>query len=112
MPDPGTPTNAGTLARRDAQAMMRYDANKRSAGVAYLLLFVLGGFGAHRFYLKRTKSAFAMLAVVAVSVALLWVGIGYLGAVVLCTWELVDLFLIPGMTRDYNNKLIANLEKP
>ncbi|MBN9561670.1 MAG: TM2 domain-containing protein [Alphaproteobacteria bacterium] len=92
-----------------AQVMMRYDANKRSAGIAYLLWFFLGSLGAHRFYLKHTGSALAMLLIFLGSLALTVVAIGVFGLIVVGIWALVDAFLIPGMARDYNNRLISNL---
>ena len=35
----------------DTERMMRYDANKKSALLAYILWFFLGFFGLHRMYL-------------------------------------------------------------
>ena len=95
------PTEAGIL--------VRYDANKRSAGIAYLLWFLLGTLGGHRFYLKRQGSAAILLIITVVSVLLSYVVIGVFGFFFVGLWLLLDLFLIPGMTRDYNNKLIASL---
>lgn len=109
MSDPGAAANAAATAHHDAQAMMRYDANKKSVVVAYILWFFFGIVGAHRFYLKRTGSAVAMLAIFVVSIVLSVVGIGFLGYGVLGLWVLIDAFLIPGMTRDYNNRLISSL---
>lgn len=97
-------------AHRDTQAMMRYDANKKSAGIAYVLWFFFGGLGGHRFYLKQTGTAIAMLVIFLVSIPLSFVVIGLIGFAVVYVWVLVDAFLIPGMTRDYNNKLITNLD--
>ena len=37
----------------DTVVLMQYDANKKSAVVAYLLWFFLGMLGAHRFYLSQ-----------------------------------------------------------
>lgn len=84
---------------RDVQTMMRYDANKKSLGVAYLLWFFFGLIGGHRFYLKRTGTAIAML-VLCVTIV---------GIPIAVIWSLVDAFLIPEMARDYNNRLIAEL---
>ncbi|PTJ60864.1 NINE protein, partial [Mammaliicoccus sciuri] len=37
-------------------------ANKgKKTGIAYILLILLGGFGAHRFYLEKTGSAVGLL---------------------------------------------------
>ena len=48
------------------EGQIRYDADKKSKLVAYLLWFFLGAFGAHRFYAKRVLSGFIQL--------LMWIG--------------------------------------
>lgn len=58
-----------------------YEAGRKSAGVAYLLWFFLGTFGAHRFYLKRTMSGWIQFGVhvggwVLIALALWHVGQG------------------------------------
>lgn len=93
----------------DATALMRYDANKRSALVAYLLWFFLGSFGAHRFYAGRIGSGVAQLVITLFSMLLTFVLVGYAGLFLIGLWVLVDAFLIPGMIRGYNNQLIASL---
>ncbi|MDH0030935.1 TM2 domain-containing protein [Acinetobacter sp. GD03873] len=76
--------------------------SKKSKGVAYLLLFILGGIGAHRFYLEAIPSALVLLAVTICSFVftplLIITGI----------WFFVDLFLIPSITDKYNNKLLLD----
>jgi len=89
--------------------MMRYDAAKRSAFVAYLLWFFLGTFGAHRFYLGRAGSGLAMLAIFALSWLLTFVLIGYAGLLLIGIWWVVDAFLIPGMTASYNTRLVDRI---
>jgi len=93
----------------DASRMMRYDANKRSALIAYLLWFFLGYLGVHRFYLQRPLSGVLMLLLTAVSWLLTVIVIGWLGLMLAGLWWLIDALLIPGMTQDYNNRLIARL---
>ena len=100
---------SGDVFRADAKAMMRYDANKKSDLVAYLLWFFLGYLGVHRFYLGRTGSGIAMLLISVVSVPLCLIAIGFAGLLVIGIWWLIDALLIPGMTRDYNNRLINGL---
>lgn len=95
----------------DATALMRYDANKKSALIAYLLWFFLGGLGAHRFYLGRTGSAVAILLLTIFSSLLTIVTVGFIGFFVVGLWWTVDAFLIPGMVRAYNNGLIAQLSR-
>ena len=94
---------------QDARAMLLYDASKKSTGVAYLLWFLFGAVGGHRFYLGRTGSAIAMLLIFLASWPLLLVGIGVFGFGVVGMWALVDAFLIPGMLRMHNAALIATL---
>jgi len=85
--------------------MMLYDANKRSAGIAYLLWFFVGFLGGHRFYLKRNGTAATLL----ILTLLLVIGIGAFGLAFAGLWLLVDVFLIPGMTQEYNDNLIGTL---
>jgi TM2 domain-containing membrane protein YozV len=103
------PATKRTPVSTDATIMMRYDANKSSAGVAYLLLIFFGIFGAHRFYLGRSGSAAAMLIIFIASFVLSFVFVGFVGFIVLATWVFVDLFLIPGIVAEHNNRLIADL---
>jgi TM2 domain-containing membrane protein YozV len=88
------------------KSVLAYDANKKSAGIAYLLWFFLGYLGAHRFYLGRTGTAVTILLLTGVGILLSAVFIGLFVLVVLAIWLLVDVFLIPGMVRQYNNNLI------
>ena len=76
----------------------------KSKGIAYLLWFLLGGLGLHRFYLGRTGSAFGMI-------ALLVLGIITGGVLLLplMIWLLVDLFLISGMVDQSRNELRVKL---
>jgi TM2 domain-containing membrane protein YozV len=39
----------------------RYNAEKKSIAIAYILFFIAGGFGAHRFYLGKTGTAFLFI---------------------------------------------------
>ena len=83
----------------DARAMMLFEANKKTALVAYLLWFFLGAFGAHNFYLKRTG----------VAVAQLILSVTIVGLLITVFWVLVDAFLIPGWVRNQNNLLATQL---
>lgn len=93
----------------DAQQMMLYDANKKSAMVAYALWFFLGMFGAHRFYLDRSGSGAAQLLLTIGSFILLAIVIGAFSLLAVAVWVLVDAFMIPDWVREYNNRLIARM---
>jgi TM2 domain-containing membrane protein YozV len=83
----------------DTRAMMLFEANRKTALVAYLLWFFVGFFGGHNFYLKRTG----------IAVTQLILSITIVGAVVTAVWILVDAFLIPGWVRNQNNLLVTQL---
>lgn len=93
----------------DAKKLMQYEANKKSAGIAYLLWFLFGMFGVHRFYLGRSGSGAAILVLTLLSFFLSFVGIGFLTIFIPAIWVLIDIFLIHGMVHDYNNTLINML---
>jgi TM2 domain-containing membrane protein YozV len=71
----------------------------KSAGTAYLLWIFLGGFAAHRFYLRRTLSAVIFLAVWWGGWATIALGVGIFLVAAGAIWLVVDLFLIPDMAR-------------
>ena len=84
----------------NARAQMMYDANRKSTGVAYLLVIFLGGLGAHRFYLGHPGTAAVQLVLWVLgwpTAGLFWVPLGI--------WILIDLFLIPGMARARNMEI-------
>jgi TM2 domain-containing membrane protein YozV len=83
----------------DTRAMMLFEANKKTAVVAYVLWFFLGIFGGHNFYLKRTGVAIAQLIL----------SLTLVGMIITVVWALVDAFLIPGWVRRQNNLLAAQL---
>jgi TM2 domain-containing membrane protein YozV len=83
----------------DTRAMMLFEANKKTALVAYILWFFLGLFGGHNFYLKRTG----------VAVTQLILTLTIVGMVITIIWVLVDAFLIPGWVRNQNNLLAVQL---
>ena len=62
---------------------MRYDANKKSALLAYLIWFFLGWAGIHRLYLGRITSGLLMLVILGVSWLLHFVLIGFLGYLII-----------------------------
>ena len=95
----------------DAGRLMRFEAAKKSVLVAYLLWFFLGWLGLHRFYLGYVISGLLMLALWGLGTLLTFILVGYVILVVPFLWWLLDLLLIPGMARDRNNEIIAEIER-
>lgn len=96
-------------------------AHEKSAAIAYLML-VGGHLGVHRFYLKRTGTAIAQLilflvatggyaltvlgsAVESEALMLFSLLLLVIPGLVLFIWIIVDLFLMPRMVREYNEKV-------
>jgi TM2 domain-containing membrane protein YozV len=95
---PGTRPPQGGLSS-DVRAILFFEANKKTALVAYLLWFFVGLFGGHNFYLKRTGVAVTQL-ILSLTIA---------GMLITVIWVLVDAFLIPGWVRNQNNLLALQL---
>jgi TM2 domain-containing membrane protein YozV len=81
----------------------------KSIVVAYVLLVLLGGFGAHRFYLGRLRTAIAMLALNLLGWLLIAPGVGVMLLLPLVLWMIVDLFLVPGMVAASRQNLRARI---
>lgn len=77
---------------------------EKSMGVAYLIWFLLGSMGVHRFYLGRMTSAAIQLGVWAFSIVLMLSGspLAVVTMLVTFVWVIGDAFLIPGMVRATN----------
>lgn len=108
-PGYGTPGNYGPPPHGNANQHMLYDAQKKSAGAAFLLWFFLGGLGVHRFYLGKTGSGAAMLILSIVGFVTSILGVGFLLLIAVGIWWCVDLLLVSGMVREYNLRLAHQL---
>jgi TM2 domain-containing membrane protein YozV len=95
----------------DPQRMLMYETQKKSMGVAYLLLIFLGWFGVHRFYLGHQGSGIALVVLTILSFLGSFILIGFFGYFIVAAWLFVDLFLTAGMVTEYNSKLLAGIAK-
>jgi TM2 domain-containing membrane protein YozV len=77
----------------------RVQNDSKSTGVAYLLWFLLAGFGAHRFYLGHVGSGIVMALITFVGLFTLF------PLIITAIWSLVDAFLIPGMIRQQKENI-------
>ncbi|MBN2741179.1 MAG: TM2 domain-containing protein [Rhodobacteraceae bacterium] len=81
----------------------------KSTTVAYLLWFFLGGLGVHRFYMGKTGTGIAQLALFILGWLTLVVYIGIALLIALGIWVLVDAFLIPSMASRSREEMRAQL---
>jgi TM2 domain-containing membrane protein YozV len=95
----------------DSASMMKYDANKKSKGMAYVLCIFFGSLGAHRFYLDRKGTASIILINTILSFILMITFIGFFTIMISSIWVFIDLFLIPGYVQKYNNQLALKLDE-
>jgi len=99
----------GARVSDDARAMMMFEANRKSATVAYLLWFFLGTFGAHRFYCGKIGTGVLQLLLSAAGWALAVIIVGYALIAVVAVWWVIDAFLIPGWISGHNMRLASEL---
>jgi TM2 domain-containing membrane protein YozV len=95
------PSSGNSAEMRATMAHSEFQAAQKNAAAAYLLCIFLGAFGAHRFYLGRNGSGLAMLLITVLSLGI--------GLIVTAVWALVDLFLIGGILRQVNDKILAGI---
>ena len=95
----------------DARALMTYESSKKSLGLSYVFWLLLGGFGAHRFYLGKSGSAIAIILTNLLGWITLPIGIGAFILVGLGVWLLIDAFLVPGWVSRHNLALMNSLDR-
>jgi TM2 domain-containing membrane protein YozV len=87
-----------------------FEVNKKSTGTSYLLWFLLGTLGAHRFYNGRIGSALVQVLLTICTV--IYVAIhedSILPYVLVWGWWLIDAFLIPQWVDAHNGLLARQL---
>jgi len=91
--------------------MIRFEAQKKSAGLSFVLCWLLGNFGAHRFYLNKPH-AVTKLVITLISIPLIFLFcLGYIGIIANSIWTLIDLFYISGWVREYNVALMEKIKQ-
>src|SRR6056297_1658044 len=75
----------------------RLTNEKKSTGITYLLWFLFGGLGIHRFYLGKTSSGLIMLSMSVLGILTLVIYIGAFLLIGVVVWMIIDAFRIPGM---------------
>ena len=118
-------TAVGSLS--DVERKMHFEVSKKSTMIAYVIWLFFAGLAGHRFYLRRFGSAVLMLLFSVVVIVLIMGAVvtsslnldemaeamfvsAVIVSIVPLIWIFVDLFLIPGIARRYNNDLIDRLQ--
>lgn len=89
--------------------MIRFEAQKKSAGLAFVLCWVLGMWGAHRFYMKKPH-AVTKLVCTLISIPLCFILIGFIWIMANGIWTFIDLFYISGWVKEYNTALLTKIQ--
>ena len=76
----------------------------KQTGIAYLFAILLGGVGAHHFYLGRIGSAVTYLTLFIIGTATATVGLGAVIFIGLAVWLIIDLCTIPEFVRKANGR--------
>jgi hypothetical protein len=93
----------------DPMLAARYDAQRKSILVAYLLWFVLGAIAAQRLYTGRWLTALIYSVIHLLSWLSTPIGIGWIGLGVVGLWWVIDALLIPGWITAHNTRLVDRL---
>lgn len=93
----------------DTKALLRFEASKKSAGIAYLLWFFLGMFGAHRFYMGKSGSGAAQLILTIIGIATAVAVVGFFIIAIVGLWVLIDLFAVGGWVKVHNLAVLNSL---
>ena len=89
--------------------VVTYRAGEKTKSVAYVLLFFLGVWGAHRYYMGRVLTGAAMTVSTIAGLMLLATDIGAFLVGAVFFWATIDAFLIPGWVRTANDELSAKI---
>jgi TM2 domain-containing membrane protein YozV len=106
-PSGSTLSSAGQNAP-STKDLLRFEAEKKSAGLAFVLCWLLGVWGAHRFYLGRPH-AVTMLIITLVSIPLCFILIGFVSLTAVWVWMIVDLFSVSGWVKEHNTALLGRI---
>jgi len=85
--------------------LKRKRENKKSKLVAYILWGLLGGFGMHRFYLRRYFSGLIIMQLTIVSIVMEGDAFANVLSLIIIGWIIFDLFFIPYMVKIVNVEL-------
>ena len=100
---------APPISEKPTEALLVFVSHVRSVGVAYLLLLWFGYLGAHRFYLRGTKSGFTMMVLSGASVLVLSKSSGFdwtfAVPIALALWLVIDALSLANSVRQFNRAM-------
>ncbi len=94
----------------DNYAAEKIKVMRKSAAVAYVLWFILGSLGLHRFYMRKPLGWLYILLLI-LGFATAMIGIGFVFFLLVGIWWVVDAFLIYRWVEHYNLNVISSLER-
>jgi len=92
--------------------LQAYENKKKATWVAYVLYFLFGFIGFHRFYLRRYLSGFIILAFTFASAYLEIMNVPKLSSLLMIIpfiFAVIDLFYIPKMVRVVNTDIALDI---
>ncbi len=84
-----------------------YQRPLKDVGTAYVFAILLGGFGAHRFYLGQIGPAVGILVLWCVGAMLTFVAVGFLMILAALIWWIVDMCSMKGLVHDANQRILS-----
>jgi hypothetical protein len=93
----------GALRRHTDKRFIFGEPHKRTLALAYVFWFIAGQGSLHRFYCGQSQSAMMQIGLLlgSVLIGLVFVPVAAAGIVAWFVWIFADLFLIPGMMRQF-----------
>lgn len=85
--------------------LQEVESESKSTLTAYLLLFFLGMFGAHNFYLGKPGAGTSQLILSILGYLTTLIFIGFIPLTIVGIWVIVDAFGIPGKIEKHKLKL-------
>lgn len=79
--------------------------NGKNIVVAFLLTLFVGTLGIHRLYLNKNGTGIALASMTIVGWLTSWLIVGLIPLAITGTWAFIDLFFVPKMVREDNEKL-------
>lgn len=81
------------------------NTRKKSFPTALLLAFILGIFGAHRYYVRRIPTGLMQLGLTVLGFLTQWLLIGYVFTFLVVAWVIIDLFRVHAMVEEVNTEI-------